>query len=113
VLGQTGLMEKISSLLGETFTVEFLGLITQLLGVISIVTGFVLAVDGVIAVKIEDEIRGVEYRILAGVEEKINKALTQHELNIVHRIPQKTCKFCAAPLNANDIFCPSCGRSQQ
>lgn len=113
ILGQAGLMEKISSLLGETISVEFLGLITQLLGVTLIVTGFVLAVDGVITTKIEDEIRGIEYRILAGVEEKINKALAQHELNITHRIPQKTCKFCAAPLNADDIFCPSCGRSQQ
>lgn len=113
MLGQTGLVEKISSFLGETFTVDFLGLTMQLLGVILVVTGLVLVTDGIITTKIEDEIREAEYRVLAGVEEKINKALAQHKMSIVSLAPLRACKFCAAPLNANDIFCPSCGRSQQ
>jgi len=110
---QTVLMGQVLNLLGnDALLLEFLGVLTQFLGIALIVAGLTSLMDGIVTVKLESEIHNSEYRILAGIDEKISKAIAQKMILPQSHLTAKTCKFCAAQLTAEDVFCPSCGKSQ-
>jgi hypothetical protein len=114
IMHQTVLMGQVLDLLSNNVSsLEFLGILTQLLGVALIVAGLTSLIDGIVTIKLENEIHNSEYRILAGIEEKISKAMAQKMiLSSQTHLATKTCKFCAAQLTTEDVFCPSCGKSQ-
>jgi hypothetical protein len=86
--------------------VEVLGVILQLLGPALIAFGIVTLVNGIAA-----EVTGDQARQLSEALLRIEKMT--RELNVQRTQRTNTCRFCGAPIMAEDIFCSVCGRSQK
>ena len=101
-LHQTVLISMVVNVVQDIELIELIGMVLQLLGVTFIVTGFVISVLRIVAVKLESERRNLMAEILSILEER-------------RQISQTTrrCKFCGTEIMEGDMFCPACGKSQK
>jgi hypothetical protein len=113
---QTALIGSISNVLPNIQLVELMGVLLQLLGGFLIVAGLTSLVSGIIAIQLENELRNL-YEILSRVDERISgmsDMIARQRLNMGPQTHQtaRICKFCATQLGDEDVFCPTCGKSQ-
>ncbi|MCJ7635712.1 hypothetical protein MUP77_25385, partial [Candidatus Bathyarchaeota archaeon] len=107
---------SISNVLPNIHLVELMGVLLQLLGGFLIVAGLTSLVSGIIAIQLENELRNL-YEILSRVDERISgmsDMIARQRLNMGPQTHQtaRICKFCATQLGDEDVFCPTCGKSQ-
>lgn len=95
--------------------VEVIGMLLQFLGIALAVTGLIMSISVIIDIKLESEQRSLfEFKI--GIEKAFNALVSRlEEIQIPQTTPTqtKTCKYCGAKLVKEEVFCPSCGRSQE
>lgn len=101
-LHQTVLIDVVVDIVQNVEFIELIGIVLQLLGVIFIVTGFVISVLRIVAIKLESERRNLMGEILSILEERRQ----------ISRATRK-CKFCGTEIAEGDMFCPACGKSQK
>jgi hypothetical protein len=114
-LHQTALIDYVLNIFPDIQLLELIGILLQLLGGFLIVVGFTSLFSGIIAIQIENEMRNLGYEILSRVEERISNVMARQRLNMSPQNPPaaRTCKFCATQLGDEDVFCPTCGKSQK
>lgn len=115
-LQQTALISYLTAFLSVEL-VELMGVLLQLLGSILIVAGFTSLVSDIIAIQLENEMRNLGYEISSRVNERISDisgTIARQRLNMGPQTRQtaRVCKFCATQLGDEDVFCPTCGKSQ-
>lgn len=114
-LHQTTLVNYLSAIMPETTSIELIGVLLQLLGVLLVTFGFVASVSSIVSIKLEDKMYDLTAELLSRVEERrINMTSLQTPPTSlkVSSAPLK-CKFCGTKLEKDDLFCPSCGKSQR
>jgi hypothetical protein len=97
--------------------IELMGVLLQLLGGFLIVAGLNSLVSGTIAIQLENELRNL-YEILSRVDKKISDMSDMMARQRLNKGPQtqqaaRICKFCGTQLGDEDVFCPTCGKSQK
>ncbi|MEM3626939.1 MAG: zinc ribbon domain-containing protein [Candidatus Bathyarchaeia archaeon] len=111
-LHQTTLVNYVSAILPETTSIELIGVLLQLLGVLLVTFGFVASVSSIVSIKLENKLHNLTAELLSKVEERrINITSLPTSLK-VSSAPLK-CKFCGTKLEKDDLFCTSCGKSQR
>jgi hypothetical protein len=115
-LQQTALTDYLTAFLSIEL-IELMGVLLQLLGSYLIVAGLNSLVSGAIAIQLENELHNL-YEILSRVDKKISgmsDMIARQKPNIGPQTQQaaRTCRFCGAQLGDEDVFCPTCGKSQK
>jgi len=115
-LGQAALIGYLTAFLSIEL-IELMGILLQLLGTYLIVAGLNSLVSGTIAMQLENELHNL-YEILSRVDKKISDVsdlMARQRLNMAPQTQQaaRICRFCGAQLSDEDVFCPTCGKSQK
>ncbi len=110
-LHQTIIVEDIMSIIPDSRVVEVVGVLLQVFGAVLVVTGLLMSISSIVAVKLEDE-RHVLIEFTASVERTLN-ALESKMAGITKASEAQKCKYCGTELVEGDIFCPACGKSQK
>jgi len=112
-LGQAALIGYLTAFLSIEI-IELMGILLQLLGTYLIVAGLNSLVSGTIAMQLENELHNL-YEILSRVDKKISDMMASQRLNMGPQTQQaaRTCRFCGTQVGDEDVFCPSCGKSQK
>jgi hypothetical protein len=105
VLHQASLVDFVLNIMPLQL-VEVSGVALQFLGSALIALGIATLVNGITAEVTRDQARRLS-EALPRNEEIIE------ELSIQNIKRTNTCRFCGAPIMAEDIFCSICGRSQK
>jgi len=111
-LHQTIIVEEIMSVIPDLGVVEVAGVLLQVFGAVIVVTGLLMSISSIVAVKLEDE-RRVLIEFAASVERTLNALESKMaKITKTSETAQK-CKYCGTELVEGNIFCPACGKSQK
>ena len=111
-LHQTIIVEEIMSVIPDLGVVEVVGVLLQVFGAVIVVTGLLMSISSIVAVKLEDE-RRVLIEFAASVERTLNALESKMtKITKTSETAQK-CKYCGTELVEGNIFCPACGKSQK
>lgn len=102
-LHQTSLMEYVTNVFPSIQSAELAGILLQLVGVTLLVTGLSILISEIVERNIEK------------FTFNVNKAIAElRSVTLQTTKPAaKSCRFCGAPLNEEEIFCSACGRAQK
>jgi len=115
MLHQSIILENLMSNISDIGFVEVIGILLQFFGIALAVTGLIMSISVIIDIKLESERRSL-FEFKTGIEKAFNALVSRiEEAQIPQASPTqtKTCKYCGAKLVEEEVFCPSCGRSQE
>lgn len=112
----SSLVAYITNIIPDTSTIELIGILLQFAGGTLIIAGFVSSISNIVSTNLENYRRNLADEILSRLEQKMTNIMTSLTTqNVGSLAPQETrsCRFCGAKLGNEDLFCPSCGKSQK